>query len=282
MNSSKGLTLIEFIIGSSLGLIIIAGLSSFYLKQKDDYLFQQKISRTQENGRLAIHLLQDDIREAGYIGCPKLNSTLSINNNYASTNSLISPKNRIYGTKDSVSIRKMSGPVSYLTSDMSSRSQLILPKVPKFKKDEILLISNCQNVELFRIEKIATKNGFQIITASTELHHSYNKYALVGLFTNTKFFVNKTKRIDSKSDPVYALYSETKAKGDKQNPSDQELVPGIKKIELSYGVQKNQSQDLIYQPSNQVKDWSQVESVHISLLLSELNKHWQSTIDLRN
>ncbi len=65
-----GISLVEIMVAMTLSLILTLGVSQIYMSSKQSYRLQEAQSRLQESGRLALELLSDDIRQAGYLGCP--------------------------------------------------------------------------------------------------------------------------------------------------------------------------------------------------------------------
>jgi type IV pilus assembly protein PilW len=61
----RGLTLVELMVALVMGLIILAGVLTVFIANKQTYRFQDALSRLQENGRFAINMLERDIRIAG-------------------------------------------------------------------------------------------------------------------------------------------------------------------------------------------------------------------------
>jgi type IV pilus assembly protein PilW len=64
----RGMTLIEWMISITIGLILLVGLAALIAQQSRTQAELDKSSRQIENGRYAMQLLQDDIQLAGYYG----------------------------------------------------------------------------------------------------------------------------------------------------------------------------------------------------------------------
>ena len=67
-HGQRGFGLIELMVGSTLGLILLATIISIYLSTKQTYNIQESLARMQENARLALRLITHDARMAGYLG----------------------------------------------------------------------------------------------------------------------------------------------------------------------------------------------------------------------
>lgn len=61
----RGLTLIELMVALVMGLVLIGGLASVFVANKQSYRHQEGLSQLQENGRFALAVLERDIRRAG-------------------------------------------------------------------------------------------------------------------------------------------------------------------------------------------------------------------------
>lgn len=79
IRSNQGLTLIELLIAMTIGLFLMAGLTTMYSASINSYVQMQKVIERNENGRYALKELSDDIHHAGYYGHyyePPVSSTL--------------------------------------------------------------------------------------------------------------------------------------------------------------------------------------------------------------
>ena len=63
----RGLSLIELMISITLGLIILASLSTLFVNQSRTRVELDKSSRMIDNGRYAMELLSNDLRLAGWL-----------------------------------------------------------------------------------------------------------------------------------------------------------------------------------------------------------------------
>lgn len=64
----RGSTLVEWMVSITIGLILLAGLTTLIAQQSSTQAELEKSSRQIENGRYAMQLLNDDIQMAGYYG----------------------------------------------------------------------------------------------------------------------------------------------------------------------------------------------------------------------
>lgn len=68
----RGFTLVELLVASLIGLILITGVIQFFLGSKQAYQMNDALSRIQENGRFALGILSASIRMFAYAGCQPL------------------------------------------------------------------------------------------------------------------------------------------------------------------------------------------------------------------
>jgi type IV pilus assembly protein PilW len=68
-SASRGFSLVELMVAITIGLILLAGISSVMVSTKRSYNTQDSLGRLQENARIAMVILERALRNAGYIGC---------------------------------------------------------------------------------------------------------------------------------------------------------------------------------------------------------------------
>lgn len=110
-----GFTLVELMIALVLGLLVIAGVGSVFLANKDAYRTNEALSQTQDAARTAFEFLARDIREAGSNPCGSegLQSTLSGSDQCGGSNSLPDWVDAfdvpVFGTDDTSTISGLPG-----------------------------------------------------------------------------------------------------------------------------------------------------------------------------
>lgn len=80
----SGLGLVEIMIALVVGLILIGGLLQLFISSRQTFAVQEGMARLQENGRFALALLADDLRETGYRGCTSIGPLTNTLNQSAS------------------------------------------------------------------------------------------------------------------------------------------------------------------------------------------------------
>lgn len=67
--TQEGLSLVELMIAMALGLIVLAGVLSLFLTNKQSYMLENAVAQIQEAGRFSLDFMRPQIRNAGYTGC---------------------------------------------------------------------------------------------------------------------------------------------------------------------------------------------------------------------
>lgn len=62
----RGLTLIELMIAMTLGILIVGGMATLFIQNKNSYRQDERIARMQEDARFALNTIVDDIELAGF------------------------------------------------------------------------------------------------------------------------------------------------------------------------------------------------------------------------
>lgn len=289
-HNERGATLIELLIGMTLGLFVIAVLLEIYIGTKDIYVLQQGMANIRENAQMGIRILREELRSAGFIGCGRLDNTfpLSISptlnqlsftpsnmiQGYRSTNNAWDPplptklQNKSIPDSDVISIKQLSLESGALLSSMTNPQTMSMTFLPHFRSNDILMITDCEKGDIFQVERSSFQGQQrrQYIRSTRPLQALYPSHAMIGRFVKHHFFVGDTGRENNKGDPIYGLFML-----DEENRT-QELVPGIEKIKIYYGEITNEEEGIIrYLPANRVGDWRQVKSIKIILLVNSVD-----------
>ena len=66
MQTNKGFTLIEMLVSTAIGAIIVAALFISFVMFQRTYELQREMTRNQESGRMTLDFMVEEIRNAGY------------------------------------------------------------------------------------------------------------------------------------------------------------------------------------------------------------------------
>ena len=287
-----GFNLIELMVALTIGLIILAAVSSLFINSKQTYTTQDSLARLQENARFAMQFLTKDIRLAGYFGCldemygaspgVALAGGLTFNTNatvpfegvenasgtWAPSGSA-QPASMKAGT-DAIAIRMSDlGAWANVTPGMlNGSSNISVNTVTPFAINDIVVISDCASADITQISGIA---GTQLThDIAFPLQKAYSAPAArVYRIATRRYFV----QINAKGTP--ALFRDD----DGVVTDDDEFVEGIENLKILYGEDTDTpATDLtdgvpnVYRRANAVVNWSKVVSVRIGILARTLDQ----------
>lgn len=289
-----GFTLLELLLATTLGLVLLGGILNFLLAQQHLYQQQKTFTTLQENARFALHVIHHEIRSAGYIGCPRLQDDLTITNRTTASltphNTLIAytatapelPANvrkRILPHTEALLIRKLQSDGANLVE--SNVLNLHISPSLALQAGDIVGISDCTQLDIFTIAHVTNFAQTQLLTPTQALSKAYTRGALVGQFQAILFYVGKTDRHDATGQPIPALY-----RLDLRNPSlPSELVEFVNDIHFKFGYLNPRTQQIQFVSREQVTDWRQIRAVAIDLFFNDVklknSQIWHTTIALR-
>jgi len=294
MNFSKqrGVSLVELMVSVTIGLILLAGVLSIFLSSKVTYFANEKTARLQENGRVALDLIQHDIRSAGYLGCSRiagwnstLNNTTSLLWNYefpvqgfeasggawapalaaGTLNPAPLPGSDVLVTRaiqrDGTSWRLQLNNAG-VTGNPRVLSTTAIPV------GQIMLITNCVASSVFQVTGYApgvpatishAVGGGTPGNATDDLGWAYPVGSRLAPLETLIYYVA--------NDPVSgepSLYRQTGA----TQPADL-LIEGVEALQISYAEDTTGGDQIadVYRAANAVADWNDVLSVSLALLV---------------
>lgn len=193
--TNKGIILIEQLIASVLGLLLIGLSVELYQSIYKGFGLQLAIRGVQDSAQSTVDILSTEIRQAGYIGCAKLTNDFPIR---AYQGFSITPDNHLILTDHSVLVRHAAQDSARLLSAMVRFDLLETNQNVLFKKGAILMISNCRHAEIFEVKSLFTHHGAQLITPVVPLHDHFEQNAEVSYFEINQFYVhNKNLYMDN-------------------------------------------------------------------------------------
>jgi hypothetical protein len=258
----KGYILIEILIAMSIGILLMTLLMEMYLASHESSTLETALSTIQQNARSFTAILTREIHAAGNIGCARLTQDFPIislpNYPYTAANKITST------ASNQITIRHADYPAATLAEEMKDHVRIYLSNNIAFKPGDILLISNCERAEMFKVQTVRKINGLLEITSTAALHDRYEKYAEVSRFSINQFYLAKTGRHYSDGSAIYALFIED------IHHRKSELVAGIQQMQIKYTIQNAEGS-----PSA-ITDWAAVSGVamNIELHAPPLKKIW--------
>ncbi len=291
----SGVTLVEIMVGIVISLILLSGVIQIFISSKQTYRFGEAVSRLQESGRFAMELLTRDLRMAGYQGCADLGSIPAnvIANNPPVTNmsaeavkgweidsslnatptspALPTGLTNMIASSDVISIQHASDTGVKLTGNMLvDNANIQLQKTSLFKANDVLFISDCETVDVFRANNVSNGTSITTITHSNsvnttnKLSKPYGTDATVYAFESNVYYVGDTGRTNSRGDAIMALYKRD------VNGVVTEMVEGVENIQVLYGERADNGNIRYVKANDTTLDMNKVISVRIGLLISSV------------
>jgi type IV pilus assembly protein PilW len=309
-----GLSLIEIMIALLIGAFLLGGVLQIFIGSKQTYRMQENLSRLQENGRLALDFLANDIRMAGYQGCPSLrNVTPNViagvpvipaltENTFVSGAENIAANwnanacgagNVCIANTDAISLiysDSCGGNLNIAMADVSADIKIPATNSCSISANKAVLVSNCSFGDIFRA----------INDASTTVQHptlniAYGTDAELFIYRTYSYFIRES----TGGFPGRSLWrlDNTRATSS-SNPV--ELIEGIENMQIFYGVDTDAASTPgygsanYYVPANNVANIAQVVSIRITLTArtidgnltttgdGRIRRDFTSTIGLRN
>jgi type IV pilus assembly protein PilW len=300
LKRQQGLSLIELMIGMTLGLFLLLAIVVYLVSAKTSYVNEEELGRVQENARFAMELLSQDIRNVGYGGCAVISSVApnvianpggngaitfdsdSVLQGYDyQSGTTWSPALPTYvasaanASTDAIFIQYATTCDTHLVGNLTSVNaniQIYSPNDCDLQAGDVAVISDCDATDIFRATNVSgdsSTTGQQTIAhannqnTTNRLSKAYQEDAeLLGL-TSKVFYIGTNDRGIPSLYQIDALDSDAN-----------ELVEGIENMQFRYGVDTDADGNAnIYRTGQQVEassDWANVVSVRVSLLARSL------------
>ncbi len=222
----SGLSLIELMIASVIGLVLLSGVVTIFSSNSASSKMSTNMSRLQDSGRVALDLLSYGVRMTGYEGCRDASKD-SIRVLSTTGPTINFPDNAVWGSEvdnsgtwdplihsdlngstngistkvrentDVLYLQYGSGRSTVLSSDMAGAAgDVILPNNPdQLRTGDLVMIADCVTTNIFR----ATGVTEDVTTGITTIQHSNTTNSLAAL---TKAFEGTG---DTKDVPVRVM-----------------------------------------------------------------------------
>ncbi|MEM9101479.1 MAG: PilW family protein [Pseudomonadota bacterium] len=159
----KGISLIETMIGLTLGLVLIFGLVQILTANRQSSRMQEALSEIQDNGRLAMEFIAREIRKADYWGCAEdiddfVNHLDPSSSAYDANLHDFTNVEGISGTEgdglngsDSITVGRLQDGGQMLIAGMADvGSPLTVDAGNGFTSGQVLFVSNCRGGDIFQ------------------------------------------------------------------------------------------------------------------------------------
>jgi type IV pilus assembly protein PilW len=300
---SRGLTLVELMVAIVMGLVLLAGVATVFVANKQTYRVQDGLARNQENGRFALTIMARDIRMAGYAGCGSaapslLADTVCDSGKYplqfgnsvegfdgtgsgfspllpdSGDGLLISPATltpRPVNDSDILTVRTVSGCDNFVKKHPAEGGQSVPGSAPLqmsstdcVQEGDIVIVTDCQVYARFYVSGVTGKNVLHT-TATGNCPNGVEGKRLGKAWTGGQIMRTaiRTYYVGETSRNVRALYVIENGR------APQELVEGVESLELLYGFDADDDRAANeYRTASAVgADWAKVRSVRVGVLV---------------
>lgn len=287
----RGISLIELMIAMVLGLIVSAAVMQIYLANSQASRLNDAMSRMQENGRFALNLLQQDLRQAGFRGGCQGRVKNLLNEDHAGYQPELFDLNRAiegwrgeqgpapddYLDDTDVIVVKHAANISGLTASGNTpahAANIQLTSASGVLQGSIVVVGDIQACDMFQNTSQKTANNLNRgpggwvpgnkAPANTNLFSkSYDGELQIFTMTSHLYYVGESD--DATTDDVYALRRVQYNLGVLNDQPNHEIIDGVRDMRILY------LQGTDYVEASAVSDWSGVSAVQVSLLLQSIN-----------
>lgn len=259
-SGQQGLSLVEVLVGMVITLVLIGGMMTLFLSTKQTYRYNDHIARLQENARFAMDFMQRSFRMAGHIGCGYLGDARTTGGiePYSIVPGLtLEPKTAFQAYTYSTSqpgvvasyghtgvpgtdvITVVSGEGASVTLstpvDRTDNNLVITNNGIGFKEDEIALIADCIEADLFRITNTPgtgnnitiehTTSGGRNSADTLGSTYAYDLDARVMRLRQQVFYLAQSQRLNRQGNTFRSMYV-----------NGIEMIEGVDNMAISYGL----------------------------------------------
>ena len=294
MNKQRGFTLIELLIASTLGLFVIGGFLAIFLSNSQAYRVQQSVESFQEDARFVLNRIVSLTQNTGYLGCyggvggAGMENLLSLPNsvlwnldspiqgfNDASASLDVGGIVDFVEETDVLLLKRMSGSVQ-LNANATVNDLTVDTSGQTFSTGHIMIVADCDKASIFQATGVSddagtttivhgVSDGFAPGNTTGTMNNSYNSGAEMGELKTQLFYLKQGSNGRS------ALFegSLTVTSGTNMVISENELLPNVEDLQITYGEDTNDDQNIdFYRNADDVVDWENVLSMQLSLLMS--------------
>lgn len=306
-HSQSGFSVVELLVASVIGLLILTGAVTVFSSNNSSSALSNGMSRVQESGRIAMDIIANDIRMAGYQGCAD-SSMVSINAIANAGPTINMPATAITGAEvgasgwnpsvpidltglnaplagtDVIYVQHGSGRTTQLQTSMANPTQNIisLARNPdQLAAGDLVMVSDCTSVDVFRAGSVGTTTTNVSLQISSSLNSQANlskAYQISGnaladpmrimRYEATAYYIANTTRTDSRGLPIRSLFAQDLST---VSGTSLELVEGVENMQFLYG-EALANGDIRYVPAGTAGlDMSQVVSVQFGLLVNSID-----------
>tara|TARA_R110002110_G_scaffold383245_2_gene594615 strand:+ start:59904 stop:60863 length:960 start_codon:yes stop_codon:yes gene_type:complete len=276
-----------------LSTLLATATIQIFLQIKQMNQYQQGVTRIQENIQATSMLLGQLVRGAGDYGCNRLDDgavfqvvgdivaeEIGFNRNtavepttyaklaknkYMTTSALA----RIDQSSDILWARRINQFFKLHDYEEAYQNKITVEGQPTFKQDDVVLLSDCQNMDVLKVAKNVVINSgkptsevfVDFDSTSQSLSKLYPPSAKLGKIESELIYVGNTLRQNQKGYPVYALYTTD------LNGRTLELVEGVEKMDIQFCCDNNTKD---YFSAETYDGTQKIKAIKFNFLLSSI------------
>ncbi|TVT77045.1 MAG: hypothetical protein FHP92_07300 [Denitromonas halophila] len=306
LTGQRGSTLIELMIGMVISLLLVGGMITLFVNNKQTYRYNEELARIQENGRFAVEFLQRNFRMVGHLGCgymaasaeeegygavfPRSSATgvtfdsanaISAYQYAAGAPGIVgtyaSPANIGVPGTDVITILYASGAATTLTASVkSANSPVIRDNALDFRQGDIVILADCISADAFRVSNVpASGNNVTLehkvtgganISDSLASDREYGDGTRVMRLQSQTFHLAQSSKVNRQGQALQSLYL-----------NGNEMIEGVADMNVLYGLPAataapgaNARTVTRYLPASAMTatDWPNVIAIQFELLLA--------------
>jgi len=297
----RGMTLVELMISTFLGLILISGLITAFMGTKRSSELNAALTEMQESGRFALDSMIRDVRMAGFQGCANIaDFAATIRADSAPTNDYLNDSFRAhvvdaaalwdplthpsFNIPDAVGVPvpgthalsvQFGSTTTYTFNPMDTTASAVsvIGDNVDIVAGDLALISNCNVADIFEVTSnsgsvlqhaAANNNGDNRLSAPYGQGSERNRPRIMRFEANI-YYIGDTGRTNSDNEPVRALYRQTLPY---TNPPI-EMATGIENLRVRVGLENPaQAGPLTFvSPDNALIATQNIKAVQIGFLM---------------
>lgn len=185
-----GMTLTEILVVLFISSMLMTVVLSLYSAMRRHYDNLENSLNDSMDKQNLVHLIRENIREAGFTPCIGLNHLKSIDTrNYISDLKAMSFN---LSPNSGLKVNRMSSEFSEVLQQTSA-NKLRLTNETKFSMQRPIIIADCYHAEIHTLKSIQKRSDCQEIELIAPLAFDYELPAYVGEWIEASFFVKKTQ-----------------------------------------------------------------------------------------
>lgn len=297
MRRQRGHSLIELMVASSIGLLLVAGLLFVFSGSRQGSRQAEAMARTQENARIAVDLLSSEIRMAGLVGCRSRSAAEGeesgievlagdlafeaaalrmpvVATAYRAGSPAFVSAGGHAGVEGShvLTLRKSLPTMLALAADFSAPAGTLQLRDrggrAEVRDGDLLMVDDCVRAQLLRARTVSAPDGggvrrIELATVPSVLPYTFSgeRFAEVSVLREEIYFVRESGRRNSAGRAQHALFR-------LRDGALQEVVDGLADLRLRYALGADGGVDeLVEIDAMGEADWKRVVAVRVELLL---------------